>query len=47
MKTLTIKTAALLTVAATALFSLSACNTFEGFGKDVQKGGKAIEDAAD
>ena len=23
------------------------CNTFEGFGQDVQKGGQAIERAAD
>ncbi|MEW6445215.1 MAG: entericidin A/B family lipoprotein [Pseudomonadota bacterium] len=29
-----------------ALF-LSACNTVEGIGKDVQKGGQAIERAAD
>lgn len=25
---------------------LSACNTFEGMGKDVQKGGEKVEDAA-
>jgi entericidin B len=27
-------------------FTLSACNTVEGAGKDIQKGGEAIEDAA-
>ena len=27
--------------------SLAACNTMEGFGKDVKKGGEAIEKAAD
>ena len=26
---------------------LSACNTMEGFGQDVQQGGKAIERSAD
>jgi predicted small secreted protein len=26
--------------------SLSACNTLEGMGKDIQKGGEAIEKAA-
>lgn len=26
---------------------LSGCGTIEGFGRDVQKGGEAIEDAAD
>jgi predicted small secreted protein len=26
--------------------SLSACNTIEGVGKDVQKAGEAVEDAA-
>jgi entericidin B len=30
-----------------ALFALSACNTMEGFGKDMKKGGEAIEKAAD
>lgn len=29
-----------------ALFALSACNTFEGMGKDVQQGGAAITDTA-
>jgi predicted small secreted protein len=29
-----------------AAFVLSACNTIEGVGKDIQKAGGAIEDAA-
>jgi len=29
-----------------ALWLLSGCNTFEGLGKDIQKGGEAIEGAA-
>jgi len=29
-----------------ALFALSACNTFEGMGRDVQQGGEAITDTA-
>jgi entericidin B len=28
------------------IFALSACNTVEGIGKDVKKGGEAIEKAA-
>lgn len=28
-------------------FTLAACNTVEGVGKDVKKGGEAIEKAAD
>lgn len=31
----------------TGLFSLSACNTMSGVGKDVQKGGEKLENAAD
>lgn len=27
--------------------TLSACNTFSGAGKDIQKGGEKIEDAAE
>jgi predicted small secreted protein len=27
-------------------FSLSSCNTFEGMGKDIKKGGENIEDSA-
>ena len=30
-----------------AMIALSACNTIEGVGKDVKKGGEAIEKAAD
>jgi predicted small secreted protein len=29
-----------------ALWLLAGCNTFEGLGKDIQKGGEAIEGAA-
>lgn len=29
------------------VLSMSACGTMGGFGEDVQKGGKAIEDAAE
>ena len=28
-------------------FFVSSCNTFEGMGKDIKKGGENIEDAAD
>ncbi|KFN50246.1 entericidin A/B family lipoprotein [Arenimonas composti] len=37
-------TPALLVLA--ALFLLSACNTVEGFGRDLSKAGEKIEDAA-
>jgi predicted small secreted protein len=30
-----------------AALALAGCNTVEGFGKDVKKGGEAIEKAAD
>ncbi len=30
-----------------AALALAACNTIEGLGKDVKKGGEAIEKAAD
>lgn len=40
MKTLT------LMIALIAVIQLSACNTLGGVGKDVQKGGKAIEKSA-
>jgi entericidin B len=30
-----------------AISALSACNTMEGAGKDVQHGGRALEDSAD
>ncbi len=29
-----------------ALYLLAGCNTLEGAGKDIQKGGEKIEDAA-
>ncbi|HUG23302.1 entericidin A/B family lipoprotein [Piscinibacter sp.] len=35
----------LLTIAAAA-FALSACNTMDGLGKDIQKAGQSLEDAA-
>jgi predicted small secreted protein len=31
---------------ASFVLALSACNTIEGVGKDVQKAGEAVEDAA-
>ena len=36
---------ALLALAA-SLFLLSACNTIEGFGRDMQRGGEKMEEAA-
>ena len=38
---------AALCAAIIALLSLVGCNTVEGFGQDVQAGGRAIERAAD
>ncbi len=38
--------AALAAVAACALYALSACNTTEGAGKDIENLGDNIEDAA-
>ncbi|HRB98266.1 MAG TPA: entericidin A/B family lipoprotein [Nitrosomonas sp.] len=35
-----------LMIALIAVIQLSACNTLSGVGKDVQKGGKAIEKSA-
>ncbi|HCO42707.1 MAG TPA: hypothetical protein DCZ11_01680 [Gammaproteobacteria bacterium] len=32
--------------AAGVLLTLSACNTIEGIGKDIQRGGEAIEKSA-
>jgi entericidin B len=29
-----------------AVFGLSACNTMQGFGKDIKSGGQAIENQA-
>ncbi len=47
MKTLTIRT--LLLIALTLFIgSISVgCNTMEGMGEDIQRGGEEIEDAAD
>lgn len=36
-----------LLVSISGLLALSACNTMEGVGKDIQKAGERIEDAAD
>ena len=36
-----------LTVAFLMAASLNACNTFEGMGQDIQKGGENLENAAD
>ena len=36
---------AFIVVAIVALTSLSACNTLRGVGKDIEKGGQAIEKA--
>lgn len=33
-------------VALIAIFGLSACNTMQGFGKDLQSGGEAIQKQA-
>lgn len=35
-----------LLVACLMLVGLTGCNTFQGLGKDVQKGGEAVEKAA-
>ena len=34
-------------VAGLIVFSATGCNTFRGMGKDIQKGGEAVEHAAD
>jgi entericidin B len=36
----------LVSISLVALFSLSACNTVQGIGKDIESGGKTIEKAA-
>ncbi len=36
----------LITALLLATFALAGCNTLQGIGKDVQKAGSAIEDAA-
>jgi entericidin B len=40
------KKLAVLLLALASIVSLSACNTIQGVGKDIEKGGKAIERAA-
>ena len=40
------KRLALLSVLSLLLLNLSACNTLSGIGKDLKKGGEAIERAA-
>jgi predicted small secreted protein len=40
------RTIALLSLAALSLCLLSACNTVAGVGKDMQKAGEKVEDAA-
>lgn len=37
----------LLLIAVTSLAVLAGCNTIAGVGQDVQKGGQALENAAD
>ena len=37
---------ALLLLASFSTFAMTACNTMAGIGKDVQKGGEAIEKSA-
>ncbi len=43
----TFKAITALFIASMFVFGLSACNTVEGAGQDIQKGGQAIEKAAD
>lgn len=47
MKFLNVKQFLTLAVLATAAFSLSACETIEGAGRDIEKAGSAVQDAAD
>lgn len=41
-----IKALALLAVFVSAAFSLSACNTVEGAGKDIERAGEEVQGAA-
>jgi entericidin B len=41
-----VKSAIVLVIALAGTLAVSACNTMEGAGKDVQAGGSAIEDTA-
>lgn len=42
----TVKSLALLAAAAATMI-VAACNTVEGLGKDIEKGGEKLQDAAD
>jgi entericidin A len=46
MKPSTVRPLVLLMLALFSLGALSACNTMEGLGKDVQKVGRKVEDKA-
>lgn len=48
MKALSGRLIGMLAVLALALVAIAfqGCNTFRGLGKDIQRGGRAIEDAA-
>lgn len=46
MKTFT-RAVAFLLVSVLIGISMLGCNTFRGAGKDIQRGGQAVEDAAD
>lgn len=37
----------LLSAIMASMFALSACNTVEGMGKDVERGGEKVQDAAE
>lgn len=38
---------ALLVISAMTVIAAAGCNTVKGAGKDIQKGGEAVEDAAE
>ena len=42
-----VKTMKSLCIALACAFALAGCNTVEGLGKDIKKGGEAIEKAAE
>ncbi|HVO16605.1 MAG TPA: entericidin A/B family lipoprotein [Alphaproteobacteria bacterium] len=41
-----VKSAIILAIALAGTLAVSACNTMEGAGKDIQAGGSAVEDTA-
>lgn len=47
MKKSTLLGTVILALAAAACLSLTGCNTVEGAGKDIEKAGEGIQDAAD